>query len=429
MGVYGVIELFFVEISWCYSVRMDTRKFYRDVLGIEKPWKVQRVDYSVEEQEVHVYLTDAGVKGLACPDCGEVCRVYDHQGERVWWHLDTMQMSTYLHAPVPRVDCKECGAKVIKFPWSDKHARFTQLFECRAIDVLKKCSKSDTSEVLKVSWDEIDGITNRAVKRGLARKETKFNKRLAVDETSERRGHNYLTIVTSHEDGAVEFVGEGRKQETLDEYYQGLSEAQKQAIEVVSMDMWNPYIANTRHNLPDGEEKIVFDKFHVMRLVNKAVDKVRRAEHRMLMQEDDETLKRTKYLWLYNPDNIPDHRLPEFKTLKSMDLKVSRAWAMKESLRRLWSYTYIGAARNYFRRWYFWATHSRLQPFIDVARSIKRRLDNILLYCKIPVTNAIAESVNAKIQHVKRMAHGFRNTQNFKNAIYFHCGNLELYPL
>ena len=408
---------------------MDTKKFYRDMLGIESPWKVVRVDYSVEEQEVHVHLTDAGAKNLRCPDCDRPCSIYDHQGERVWRDLDTMQMSTYLHAPVPRVDCEECGVKVIKFPWAEKHSRFTLLFECRAIDILKKCSKSGACQLLKVSWDEVDGIMDRAVKRGLVRKEAKLCEGIAVDETSARKGHNYLTIVTSHEDGAVEFVGEGRKEESLDEYYQGLSEPQKQEIEVVSMDMWDPYIASTRNNLPGGEEKIVFDRFHIMRLVNVAVDKGRRAEHRSLMQENDETLKRTKYLWLYNPNNIPEDRIADFKELKSMDLKVSRAWAMKESLRRLWSYTYIGAARRYFQKWYFWATHSRLQPLIDAARTIKRKIDNVLLYCKHRVTNAIAESVNAKIQHVKRMAHGFRNTQNFKNAIYFHCGNLDLYPL
>ena len=408
---------------------MDTKKFYRDLLGIESPWKVARVDYSIEEQEVHVRLSDGGAKGFKCPDCDRRCSIYDHQGERVWRHLDTMQMSTYLHAPVPRVDCKECGVKVVRFPWAEKHSRFTLLFECRAIDVLKKCPKSAACLLLNVSWDEVDGIMDRAVKRGLSRKEAKICEGIAVDETSARKGHNYLTIVTSHEEGAVEFVGEGRKEATLDEYYQGLSEPQKQGIRVVSMDMWDPYIASTRNNLPNGEEKIVFDRFHIMRLVNEAVDKVRRAEHRGLMKNNDETLKRTKYLWLFNPDNIPEDRFAEFKQLKSLDLKVSRAWAMKESLRRLWSYTYTGAAQRYFQKWYFWATHSRLQPFINVARTIKRRIDNVLLYCKHRVTNAIAESVNAKIQHVKRMARGFRNALNFKNAVYFHCGNLDLYPL
>lgn len=145
---------------------MDTKKFYRDLLGIEAPWKVVRVDYSVEEQEVHVYLSDAGTKGFGCPNCERHCSIYDHQGERVWRHLDTMQMSTYLHAPVPRVDCEECGVKVIKFPWAEKHSRFTLLFECRAIDVLKKCPKTDACQLLKVSWDEVDGIMERAVRTG-----------------------------------------------------------------------------------------------------------------------------------------------------------------------------------------------------------------------------------------------------------------------
>lgn len=408
---------------------MDTKKFYKDLLGLERPWKVKQVDYSVEAQEVHVYLTDEGNKGYPCPECGEHCSVHDHQPERVWRHLATMQMSTYLHAPVPRVNCDECGVKVVKLPWAGKHSRFALMFESWAIEVLKTCSKTDASDLLRTSWDEADGLMERAVKRGLARREKKISEGIAIDETSSKRGHNYLTIVTSHDDGAVQFVAEGRKEESLNEYYETLSEPQKMGLKAISMDMWQPYINSTRNHISDADNKIVFDKFHVMRLANEAVDKVRRWEHKLLIADGDDTLKRTKYLWLYNPDNIPEDHLPSFRELRSLDLKVSRAWAIKESLRRLWTYKYIGAAKNYFKRWYFWATHSRLQPVSTIAKTIKQHLQNVLLFCKYPVTNALGEAVNGKIQHVKRMARGFRNLQSFKNAIYFHCGKLDLEPL
>jgi len=408
---------------------MDTKKFYKDLLRLERPWKVERVEYSVEEQEVHVYLTDSGHKGYPCPECGRQCPVHDHQPERIWRHLATMQMSTLLHAPVPRIKCDECGVKVVNFPWSGKHSRFTLMFESWAVEVLKTCSKSDASDLLRTSWDEADGLMARAVRRGLARREEKVNEGIAIDETSSKRGHNYLTIVTSHDDGAVQFVAEGRKEDSLDEYYETLSEPQKKGIKAISMDMWLPYINSTKNHISDADNKIVFDKFHVMRLANESVDKVRRWEHGLLLADGDDTLKRTKYLWLYNPDNMSDDNRHTFRELRKLDLKVSRAWAIKESLRRLWKYKYIGAARNYFRRWYFWATHSRLQPVIKVAKTIKQHLENILLFCKYPVTNALGEAVNAKIQHVKRMARGFRNIQSFKYAIYFHCGKLDLEPL
>lgn len=408
---------------------MDTKMFYRDLLSLERPWRVERVDYSVEAQEVRVYLTDQGGEGYPCPECGQMCSVYDHQPERVWRHLATMQMSTYLHASAPRICCGRCGVKVVSLPWAGKHSRFTLLFEGRTIEVLKACSKSDAADLLRVTWDEADAVMERAVKRGLARRKKNINKGIAVDETSSKRGHHYLTIVTSHDDGAVEFVGEGRKETTLDEYYEGLTEAQTNGIRAVSMDMWDPYIASTKNHLDDAEKKIVFDKFHIMRLLNEAVDKVRRQEHQRLMEGGEDTLKKTKYLWLYNPDNIPEHKLQMFYKLQAMDLKVSRAWAIRESLRRLWKYTYLGSARNYFRRWYFWATHSRLRPIIESAKTIHRRLENVLLYCKYHITNALGEAVNAKIQYVKRRARGFRNLNSFKNAIYFHCGKLDLSPL
>ena len=142
----------------------------------------------------------------------------------------------------------------------------------------------------------------------------------------------------------------------------------------------------------------MFDKFHVLRLMSEAVDRVRRQEHKKLRAQHDEVLTGTKYLWLYHPDRIPEAQLPRFEELRRMDLQVSRAWALKENLRQLWTYRREGWARRFFRRWYFWATHSRLPPVIAVARTLKRRLDNILTYLRHRITNALNEAVNAQVE-------------------------------
>ena len=194
------------------------------------------------------------------------------------------------------------------------------------------------------------------------------------------------------------------------------------------MDMHDPYIAAVRAHVPDADLKIVFDKFHVMRLVNEAVDKVRRQENKELREQEIEILTGTKYLWLYAGENIPEHLLPCFDELRRMDLKVSRAWAIKETLRKLWDYVHEGWARRFFRRWYWWATHSQLAPMVTVAKTLKRHLDNILTYLSHRITNALNETINAQIEKVKRMECGFRNRENFHTAIYFHCGGLDLYP-
>ena len=146
------------------------------------------------------------------------------------------------------------------------------------------------------------------------------------------------------------------------------------------------------------------------------------------MEQDQQCLKGTKYLWLYSQENMPKQRWQEFKTLKRMDLKVSRGWAIKENLRNLWNYSRIGWAVKFFKRWYFWATHSRLRPIIKVAKTIKRHLDNILTYLKHRITNALSEALNAQVEKIKRMACGYRNREHYRTAIYFHCGGLDLNP-
>ena len=198
-------------------------------------------------------------------------------------------------------------------------------------------------------------------------------------------------------------------------------------IKDIVMDMWDPYIAATKAFVPDAEDKIVFDRFHVMQQVTSAVDKVRRQEHKKLMAEGDDRLKGTKHLWLMNEEKIPDWRKEEFDEIRKTELKTSRAWAIKESLRRFWGYSYPKNAEKYFKHWYFWATHSRLRPVIQAAKTLKRRLSNILTYFKHRITNAITEGLNSKIQMIKQMACGFRNREHYRKAILFHCGGLDLY--
>jgi transposase len=192
--------------------------------------------------------------------------------------------------------------------------------------------------------------------------------------------------------------------------------------------MWEPYVQATLEAVPLAREKIVFDRFHIMQHMTKAVDTVRKREHRGLLQHGNERLKRTKYPWLSSEENVGDSRRPFFEQLQASDLKTARAWAIKENLRNLWSYTTTGWAKRFFDRWRSWAVRSRLAPVVAVARMISRKLDNVISYCRHPVTNAVAEGLNSKIMAIKRRAGGFRNIENFRTVIYFHCGGLRLYP-
>jgi transposase len=405
---------------------MDDRELYRRILGIESPWRIASVDLQSAPKEVHVYLAHDTHPEWPCAECGTLCKLYDHQPERQWRHLDTCQYRTILHAEPPRTQCPTHGVRAVKLPWAEPSSRFTALFEALAITWLKAASQKAVADQLGLSWDQIHGIMERAVQRGLQRRKAEPITHLGVDEKAFRKGHKYITVVNDLVRGRVLYVAEDRKQESLDGFWGTLTGEQRQGIEAVAMDMWDPYVNSVREHVADAV--IVYDKFHVAQHLGKAVDQVRRQENKDLRAQGDDRLKKTRYHWLRNPASIdPEHRRA-FRALRQSELKTARAWALKETAMNLYNYVYEGPARKHFEWWYNWAVRSRLAPIKQVAGMLKRRFDNIITYLKHPITNATSESLNAKIQWVKYTARGFRNKQNFINAVYFHCGGLDLAP-
>lgn len=406
---------------------MEDRALYQAILGLSDPWMVDRVELRELEHAVHVFVEATAGTAFTCPECGAVAPVYDH-AERRWRHLDTCQFTTLLVARVPRVQCATHGVKTVRVPWAEKGSRFTLLFERLAIAWLKEATPTAVARRLGLTWDEARGIQERAVRRGLARRTHTPVARIGIDEKSFLKRHQYVSIVVDLDEPRVLHVADDRRADSLVPYFQGLTEPERIGIQAIAMDMWDPYRKTVRDQVPDGERKIVFDKFHVLQHVGVAVDTVRKAESRALAAEGDTTLKGTKYAWLRNPANFTRKAWRAFAALRESTLQSARAWAIKESLRHLWDYTYVGAARTFFQRWYWWATHSRLAPIIKVARMLKAHLENILTYLTHRITNAVTEGLNAKIQWIKFGARGFRNRDSFKTAILFHCGGLDLEP-
>jgi transposase len=407
---------------------MQDRELYRQILGIEGPWFVERVELKLEQGEVHIQLDHHEMVNWACPECGAGCKLYDHQPERQWRHLDTCQYQTVLHAKPPRTECVEHGVRVMKLPWAEPSSRFTALFERLAMDWLRAASQKAVGEHLGLSWDEIHGIMERAVERGLKRRQAEKVPVLGVDEKAFRKGHKYFTLVNDLERGRVLYVAEDRTQASLDGFWTTLTDEQVASIEAVAMDMWDPYVNSTRDHLPGAEGKIVFDKFHIAKHLGGAVDRVRRREHKTLRAAGDDRLAGTRYDWLRHPAAMEPRDRKEFAVLRNSNLKTARAWALKETGMVLFDYHYERPARKHFRWWHGWAVRSRLQPMIEVARMLKRRFGNIITYLRQRITNAASESINSKIQWVKYTARGFRNKKNFQTAIYFHCGGLDMAP-
>jgi transposase len=407
---------------------MKDTDFYRHILGLTPPWTVTEVNLDTKEEQVDVWVGHPPNVKWKCPICNLDLSLYDHSEERVWRHLDTCQFQTFLHASPPRIKCPEHGVRQVRLPWAEDKSRFTALFEHLAIDLLQECSVSGAAYILRISWDEAHHIMDSAVKRGLLRKDNYVPSLMGIDEKASARGHKYMTIVADIEEGTVDHVGDERKKESVDKYFKSKSKEQLTEIDAIAVDMWEPYIQAIKDNVPDADDKIVFDKFHVVRYLENAVDEVRKEEHRELSKSGDSILTNTKYLWLYNEENIPQRRKDHFKQIKSKNLKTSRAWAIKETFRSFWDYTYTASAKKFWKSWYFWATHSRLKPIVKAAKTLSRHIKNILTYFKHPITNATSEGINSKIQTIKKKAYGFRNDDHFKTAIYFHCGGLNLYP-
>ena len=402
---------------------------YAQVLGLHDPWFVEDVELSVKDRQVDVFVSHHEGRLWACPKCEAKLPLYDHSDMRAWRHLDTGGFRTFVHARPPRVRCEADGVLQVRLPWAEPHSRFTTAFERFAIDVMKETDISGAANILELSWDEGWGIMERAVARGKAAKKPQVPALVGVDEKAARKGHSYLTLVYDITHGSVEYIADDRKQTSLDPYFESFTPEELQGVRAVVMDMWEPYINSVRAHLSNAEDKIVFDRFHIMKHMGEAVDTVRKSEHRELRAEGIDTLTGSKYLWLYAEKNLPDRHKGQFRVLKALNLKTARAWAIKESLSVLWRYHRLGWALRFYTQWFFWATHSRLQPVIDVAYMIKRHLYGVLNYFSAAqITNAAAEGLNSKIQTIKKMAYGFRNKEHFKTAIFFHCGGLQLYP-
>ena len=380
---------------------------FTKLLRLQRPWLVDEVILEPDHESVHVFVRHRSNARFRCPRCRAALPLYDHTPFRRWRHLDQGSWMTWLHARVPRVSCLFHGVRQVRVPWALSGGRLTLGFERHAIDTLLEADVLGSARLLRLSWHETWGVMERAVGRGLRAKRRRVIAHLGVDEKAIAKRHKYMTLVSDLDRGTVEFIEFDRKKSSLDAFYRSLSPKQLAGIRAVAMDMWEPFVASTWEHVPDAASKVVFDRFHIMKHMLEAVDAVRRSEHRLLQAEGDDTLKRSKYLWLFSEENVPAEQAQRFAQLRRLHLKTGRAWAIKESLRDVWTYRRKGWARRHWQAWYAWASRSRLKPVIAVARMIKVRLENVLNYCDHRITNATAEGLNSKIQTVKKTPMGF----------------------
>lgn len=398
-------------------------RHYAGLLGVAAPWEVSEVTREPSLQRVTIRVAWPERTRPLCPTCGHPAALHDKR-ERRWRHLDAMGHEVQLVCAVPRCACEQHGILQVKVPWAEPGSRFTAAFEAQAVKVIEASrSLTQAADLLGLDWDSVQRILERAVERGLQRRTTERVRYVGLDEKSFGRGQDYVSLMTDLKGQRVLEVVAGRDTEQAVTLWESLPETQRSQIAAAAMDMGADFAAATRQAAPQAQ--IVHDKFHVSKLLNEAVDKVRREEHRRLLAEGDESLKDTKFLWLQGAA-VTGERALRFEELCERDLKTARAWAHKETFVEFWAQPDTASGLDFFTRWFRTVRRSKLEPLKKVALTFKDHLLGLLNYFVHPITNALTEGFNSRIQAIKADARGFRRFANYRVRILFFCGKLDL---
>lgn len=399
---------------------MDELGLFTQALGLTKPWLVSDLKFSREEGRLDLWIDFVKGAKFPCPSCDQTKEgeVHDTQ-ERTWRHLNFFQYETYLHARVPRVRCGKCGVKQVEVPWARPGSGFTLLFELLVLSLAREMSVAAVAEMTGEHANRLWRILEHYVERARQAVDLSGFRKLGIDEFALRKGHVYMTTFSDLEASRVVFLGEGRDKGVVGAFVEDLESrgVDPGRIEVVCCDMWDPYLNGIGRLLK--ESRVVFDRFHVMNQINRALETVRREE-----QRNNSVLKKSRFLWLKNPKNLTARQEVRLRMLKRLDLKTVRAYHLKLALARFWDMADAAEAVAYLKRWYFWATHSRLQPVIQAARTIKRYWKGVIGFLETRVTNGMVEGLNSKIKTAMKRAYGFKHVGYLRTIVYLVAGRL-----
>jgi transposase len=404
---------------------MDELTLFSLALGLAKPWQVADLKFSKEEGRLDLRIDFVKGAKFPCPSCKETQESEVHDTlDRTWRHLNFFQYETYLHARVPRIRCGKCGVKQVDVPWARPGSGFTLLFELLVLSLSREMSVAAVAELTSEHANRLWRILKHYVERARREVDLRTFHKLGIDEFAIRKGHVYMTSFGDLEASRVIFLGEGRKKGVVKAFLEDLQSrgVDPGQIDVVCCDMWDPYLNGIGTFL--RKALVVFDRFHVMNQLNKALEMVRREE-----QRDNEALTKSRFLWLKNPKNLTDNQEARLEALKRLDLRTARAYQIKLALARFWEISDPAEAVSYLKRWYFWATHSRLQPVIQAAQTIKRYWKGVVGFLDARVTNGMVEGLNSKIKTAMKRAYGFKHVGYLRTIIYLVAGRLTFtYP-
>ncbi len=360
-----------------------------------------------------------------CSSCGRKMPGYDTLSKRRWRHLPVWGKPVTLTYSPRRGNCPRCGVTVELMPWNSGKSRLSLPLIIMLATYAKILAWQEVARLTGVHWNTVRAAVKAAVEYGLAHRETTSVIAIGVDEISRRKGHKYMTNVYDLSRMRLLWCGEGRDKNAIQAFFNDWGEERCKEIKAVCCDMWQPYIDVIEEMLPNAV--MVFDKFHIIAHLSKAIDEVRREEARKLKEEGKENiLSKTRYIFLKNPENLTDKQRLRLSDLEKLNLKINRAYVLKEAFRCFWDYTYRANAKKYLDKWFWWATHSRIEQMRDFAWMIKNHEEQILNYFKVPITNAAVEGMNRKAKVVSQRAYGYRTVGTFQLALYHVLGDLPM---
>jgi transposase len=389
-----------------------------------KAHRVSKVESG--EENMIITIDRLGNRLLRCGVCRKRCQqVHSVRKERQWQDLAMRQMHLILLYRPRRVRCPRCGVRVEDFPWAEPWARVTRALAHAVATLARELSWQGTARQYTLNWKTVAGIVQRAVRYGLSHRKRPPVHVIGIDEVSRRKGQVYLTVVYDLERRVLLWVGEDRTAEAVKKFFiQELGKRRCSTLQVVCMDMWAAYVNLVREHAPQAQ--ILFDRFHIVKHLQEAVDEVRRSEMRRLTGQEKATFKSTRWLLLKNPWHLTSEQKERLSTLVRWNSPIVRAYYLKESFQLFWYYKQEKRAQDLLSKWMNSAMRSRLEPFKKFVRLLRSHLDGILPWTKLRLSNGAVEGMNNKIKSISHRSFGFRNALYFIAAIYHCCARLPL---
>jgi transposase len=408
------------------DLAMMTTRLFEQALHIDRPWKINEVSFDQENRRLDIHIDfkrgatfhyeddEAGVSGNF--------KAYDTV-MKTWRHLNFFEHECYLHCRTPRIRTNEDKVRLISPPWAGVNSGFTMLFECLLLQLCSQMPVNAVASMVNETDDKLWRMLDKYVMK--AREQEDFSEVTAVgmDETSRAGHHDYLSLFVDLDHRRTLFIAEGKDSSTVDAFSKDFKEhdGRPEKVTNVSCDMSPAFINGVSESLPNAE--ITFDKFHVMKIINEAVDTVRKNE-----VHHNSILRKTKYLFLKNRENLASIQLNRLEALENMpklNLKTIRALHIRENFQEIYKANDEAEFERLLKKWYFWATHSRIEPIKQAAYTIKRHWYGVLNWRLSKISNGILEGLNSLVQAAKAKARGYRTFRCLRIITYLMTAKLD----